>query len=62
MSSPAGDPDPARAQAGGVTTTILTERGRLTALRAARLFDGMSSALIRDPLVVIDGATIVAVP
>ncbi|HET9970693.1 MAG TPA: amidohydrolase family protein [Streptosporangiaceae bacterium] len=39
----------------------MTERGRLTALRAAWLFDGTSSALVRDPLVLIDGGAIVAV-
>jgi imidazolonepropionase-like amidohydrolase len=39
----------------------VTERGRLTALRAAWLFDGTGSALIPDPMVVIDGGTIVAV-
>src|SRR5215475_10621644 len=44
-----------------MTTPTVTERGRLTALRAAWLFDGTSSALIPDPLVVIDGGTIVAV-
>ena len=44
-----------------MTTATLTERGRLTALRAAWLFDGMSSALVHDPLVVIDGGTIVTV-
>src|SRR6266700_7850914 len=44
-----------------MTTPIVTERGRLTALRAAWLFDGTGSALIPDPLVVIDGGTIVAV-
>ena len=44
-----------------MTTTTLTERGRLTALLAAWLFDGMSSALVHDPLVVIDGGTIVTV-
>jgi len=44
-----------------MTTATLTERARLTALRAAWLFDGMSSALVRDPLVVIDGGTIVTV-
>jgi len=44
-----------------MTTSILTERGRLTALRAAALFDGSSSTLVRDPLVLIDGGTIVAV-
>src|SRR5690242_3925346 len=44
-----------------MTTPILTERGRLTALRAAALFDGGSSTLVRDPLVLIDGGTIVAV-
>ena len=44
-----------------MTTPTVTERGRLTALRAAWLFDGTSAALISDPLVVIDGGTIVAV-
>ena len=46
-----------------MTTPIptVTERGRLTALRAAWLFDGTGSALIGDPLVVIDGGIIVAV-
>jgi imidazolonepropionase-like amidohydrolase len=44
-----------------MTTPTVTERGRLTALRAAWLFDGTGSALIPDPLVVIDGGTIVAV-
>src|SRR5438067_11292946 len=42
-------------------TPAVTERGRLTALRAAWLFDGTGSTLIPDPLVVIDGGTIVAV-
>jgi hypothetical protein len=37
------------------------ERGQLTALRAAWLFDGTSAALIPDPLVVIEGNAIVAV-
>ncbi len=44
-----------------MTTPTVTERVRLTALRAAWLFDGSGSALIPDPLVVIDGRTIVAV-
>jgi imidazolonepropionase-like amidohydrolase len=44
-----------------MTTPTVTERGRLTALRAAWLFDGIGSALIPDPLVVIDGGIIVAV-
>jgi len=44
-----------------MTTLTVTERGRLTALRAAWLFDGTGSALIPDPLVVIDDGTIVAV-
>ena len=35
--------------------------GRLTVLRAAWLFDGTSSALIRDPVVVIEDSTIVGV-
>jgi imidazolonepropionase-like amidohydrolase len=44
-----------------MTTPTVTERGRLTALRATWLFDGTGDALIPDPLVVIDGGTIVAV-
>ena len=44
-----------------MTAPTVTERGRLTALRATWLFDGTGSALIPDPLVVIDGGTIVAV-
>jgi imidazolonepropionase-like amidohydrolase len=44
-----------------MTTSIGTERGRLIALRAAAAFDGTSDALIPDPLVLIDGGTIVAV-
>jgi hypothetical protein len=43
-----------------MTTPIVTERGRLTALRAAALFDGTSGALVRNPLVLIDDDTIVA--
>ena len=46
---------------GDMTTPTVTERGRLTALRAGWLFDGTGSALIPDPLVVIDGGIIVAV-
>ena len=41
-----------------MTTTTMT---RLTALRAAWLFDGSSSSLVRDPVVLIDGTTITAV-
>ena len=48
-------------EGGGMTTPTVTERGRLTALRAGWLFDGTGSALIPDPLVVIDGGIIVAV-
>ena len=44
-----------------MATPTVTERGRLTVLRATWLFDGTGSALIPDPLVVIDGGTIVAV-
>jgi len=44
-----------------MTAPTVTERGRLTVLRATWLFDGTGSALIPDPLVVIDGGTIVAV-
>ena len=37
---------------------IPTEPGRPTALRAAWLFDGTSSALVPDPVVLIEGSTI----
>ncbi len=40
---------------------IVSERRQRIALRAAWLFDGISSSLIRAPLVVIDGAMVVAV-
>ena len=40
---------------------VVTERRRLTAIRAARLFDGAGSALVANPLVVLDGATILGV-
>jgi len=41
-----------------VTTTISGERGQLTALRGAWLFDGTGPALIPDPVVVIEGSVI----
>ena len=44
-----------------MTTAAPGERGRLMVLRAGWLFDGTSSALIRDPVVVIQGSTIVGV-
>ena len=44
-----------------MTTAVPGERGRLTVLRAAWLFDGTSSALIRDPAVVIEDSTILGV-
>ena len=39
-------------------TTTLTPRRRFTVLRTACLFDGTSSRLIADPMVMIDGSTI----
>jgi imidazolonepropionase-like amidohydrolase len=42
-------------------TTTVTERRRLTALRAAWLFDGTSPTLTARPTVVLDGGTILAV-
>ncbi len=39
----------------------VTERPRLTVLRAAWMFDGTSPALVADPMVVIDGTQIVSV-
>jgi imidazolonepropionase-like amidohydrolase len=44
-----------------MTTAVPGELGRLTVLRAGWLFDGTSSALIRDPVVVIEGSTIFGV-
>ena len=41
-----------------MTTTIPGERGQLTALRGAWLFDGTGPALIPDPVVVIEGSVI----
>lgn len=41
-----------------MTGFSVTERPRLTAIRASWLFDGTGSALIANPLVVLDGATI----
>src|SRR5262245_37692199 len=52
----------ARPDAGRMTPTIIiTERRRLTAIRAARLFDGTGAALLADPTIVLDGPTIVSV-
>jgi imidazolonepropionase-like amidohydrolase len=48
-------PSPVSASIGG------PHRQHLTAVRAAWLFDGTSAALVRDPLVLLDGPTIVAV-
>jgi imidazolonepropionase-like amidohydrolase len=44
-----------------MTITKLTERRRLTAIRAAYLFDGVSSSLVAHPMVLLDGARIIAV-
>src|SRR5215510_702156 len=41
--------------------TTLTERARLTAIRAAWLFDGTGADLVRDPTIILDGKSIVAV-
>jgi imidazolonepropionase-like amidohydrolase len=51
---------PAASQA-SVSAAATGSRDPLIVLRAAWLFDGISSALIPDPVVVIDGATIRAV-
>ena len=39
----------------------MIDRPRLTAIRAGSLFDGVSGTLLVDPLLIIDGPTIVAV-
>jgi len=41
--------------------TRVTHRPRLTVIRAGSLFDGVSATLLSDPVLVIDGPTIVAV-
>jgi Amidohydrolase family len=41
-----------------MTSLTVSERRRLTVIRASWLFDGTGSVLIADPLVVFDGATI----
>lgn len=41
-----------------MTQLTVTDRRKLTAIRAARLFDGTSSHLLADPVVVLDGAVI----
>lgn len=41
--------------------TTVTERRRLTAIRAARLFDGTDPSPVPDPTVVLDGRTILSV-
>jgi imidazolonepropionase-like amidohydrolase len=41
-----------------MTSLHVTERPRLTAIRASWLFDGTGSVLIANPLVVLDGAVI----
>jgi len=45
----------------GPATTRAIAQGRLTVLRAARLFDGISSTLILDPVVVLEGSRIYSV-
>src|ERR1700726_5053012 len=42
----------------GMTSLIVSDRRRLTAIRASWLFDGTGSVLIANPLVVLDGAVI----
>jgi imidazolonepropionase-like amidohydrolase len=42
----------------GMTSLIVSERRRLTAICASWLFDGTGSVLIANPLVVLDGAVI----
>src|SRR5262245_30506083 len=39
----------------------VTERPRLVAIRAAALFDGVSGSLLSEPVLIMDGPTIVAV-
>jgi hypothetical protein len=53
----------AQADGSSAGTAPVTARaaGRLTVLRASRLFDGISPGLIPDPVVVLQGSTILSV-
>jgi imidazolonepropionase-like amidohydrolase len=42
-------------------TARVTDRPRLVAIRAAALFDGASETLLADPVIIVDGTSIVAV-
>ncbi|MDG6105104.1 amidohydrolase family protein [Dactylosporangium aurantiacum] len=42
-------------------STYLSDRPRLVAIRAGALFDGVSTTLVHDPVLVLDGPTIVRV-
>jgi imidazolonepropionase-like amidohydrolase len=42
-------------------TARVTDRPRLVAIRAAALFDGVSETLLADPVIIVDGTTILAV-
>jgi imidazolonepropionase-like amidohydrolase len=44
-----------------MVSTRVTDRPRLVAIRAAALFDGVSSTLVPEPLLVMDGPSIVSV-
>ncbi|HEY7224705.1 MAG TPA: amidohydrolase family protein [Micromonosporaceae bacterium] len=44
-----------------MTVATSTGRSRLTAIRAARLFDGIDAGLLPDPTVVLDGPTIASI-
>jgi imidazolonepropionase-like amidohydrolase len=52
---------PPEASQAGLTAALAGSQGPLIVLRAAWLFDGVSSALTPDPVVVVDGSTIRAV-
>src|SRR5215207_3082161 len=44
-----------------MASTHVTDRPRLVAIRADALFDGVSETLVTDPVLIVDGPTIVAV-
>jgi imidazolonepropionase-like amidohydrolase len=45
----------------GMTSARVTDRPRLVAIRAGALFDGVSSTLVAEPVLVMDGPSIVSI-
>jgi imidazolonepropionase-like amidohydrolase len=61
MTSTAATPGAGQPAGAGLPAAAVRDRGRLTVLRAAWLFEGTGNTLIPDPVVVIDGPRILSV-